>query len=99
FGLSKATFWQQVVAILAVLLPQFALHLFEAMIPHEGNRSSRLLRFAGLLSVPMVLLVLSPYKDTFAVRIAVFLYVFALVTAGLYTLGQRGKMSPSRDTQ
>ena len=99
FGLSQAPFWQPVIAILAVLLPQFALHLFEAMIPHEGNRRSRLLRFAAALSVPMVLLVLSSLKESLPVRIGVFLYVFTLITAGLYTLGQRGKMSASRDTQ
>src|SRR3954465_8759812 len=57
-GFSKQPFWQPVIAVLAVLLPQFALHLFEAMVPHEPGRKSQLLRVAFVLSVPMVVLVL-----------------------------------------
>ena len=47
----------------------------------------------------MMLLVLSPEQGRGLVRGAVFLYVFALLTAGLYELGQRGKKSASRATQ
>jgi len=98
-GFSRNKFWQPIIALLAVLLPQFALHLFESMVPHEPGRRPRLIRFAGALSVPMVLLVLSPFQSLWAVRVPVFLYVFALLTAGLYTLGQRGKKSSSRAIQ
>lgn len=92
-------FWQPIIALLAVLLPQFALHLFESMVPHEPGRRPRLLRFAGALSVPTMVLVLSPFQGLWFVRFLVFLYVFALLTAGLYTLGQRGKKSSSRAIQ
>jgi nitrogen-specific signal transduction histidine kinase len=91
--------WERLPAIFAILLPLFALNLFEAMIPHEGVRPSRLLRAAGGAAAPMMLLVLSSQHKSQYVRGAVFLYVFTLLTAGLYSLGQRGMQSPSRATQ
>lgn len=99
FGFFQSSIWERFTAILAVLLPQFALHLFEAMIPHEAGQKSRVLRVAALMGVPMVVLVLSPQQAAPAARMVVFFYVFALLTAGLYTLGQRGKASLSRATQ
>ena len=99
FGFFQQTIWERFTAILAVLLPQFALHLFEAMIPHEGDRPSRLPRLAGVLAVPMVLLVLSPKQGFWLVRGAVFFYVFAFLTAGLWELGQRGARTATRATQ
>ena len=100
FGVFQAEIWERFTAGLAVLLPQLALHLFEAMIPHDPGRRSRLLRFAGALAVPMAILVLFTTPKAFAiVRGAVFFYVFVLLTAGLYELGQRGLASPSRATQ
>lgn len=102
FGLSQGPGWQTVVVVLALLLPQFALRLFEAMVPHEDDRSPRLLRVAtGLLVVMVPLTALLPLRPEGSpiLRVSIFLYVFALLTAGLYTLGQRGKGSPSRDTQ
>jgi signal transduction histidine kinase len=84
--------------VLAVLLPQFALHLFEAIFPRPEGRSL-LLRVAGVLLLPMVLLVLSPYHDRGYVRDAVFLYVFGLIAAGLVSLAMRGERSRSRATQ
>ncbi|MFT3772440.1 MAG: ATP-binding protein [Minicystis sp.] len=101
-GLSQSPGWRTAIVILAVALPQFALRLFEAMVPHDDGRSPRLLRVATLLLVGMVPLVawlqLQP-EESPILRVSVFLYVFALLTAGLYTLGQRGHASPSRDTQ
>ncbi|HZF53285.1 MAG TPA: ATP-binding protein [Polyangiaceae bacterium] len=91
--------WQRLPAIFAILLPLFAVNLFEAMIPHEKRVPSRLLRVAGVAAVPMLLLALSTLHRSPYVRGAVFLYVVTLLTAGLYTLGQRGKASPSRATQ
>ena len=102
FGFHKAPVWQTAIVILAVALPQFALRLFEAMVPHDDGQAPRLLRSAGvafLLIVPVAgVLSLRPESSFFA-RVAIFLYVFALLTAGLYTLGQRGRASASRDTQ
>ncbi|WP_437817824.1 ATP-binding protein [Sorangium sp. So ce1078] len=103
FGFFQASIWERFTAILAVLLPQFALQLFEAMIPHDGDRRSRLLRFAGVLVIPLFILVLVSREPgswlDWLTRGCIFLYVFALLTAGLYTLGQRGKQSSSRATQ
>jgi signal transduction histidine kinase len=102
FGLKQSPGWQTAIAILAVVLPQFALRLFEAMVPHDDGKRPRLLRFATallVLIVPLIgLLSLRPEGSPIA-RVAIFFYVFALLTAGLWTLGQRGKHSPSRDTQ
>ncbi|AKT39779.1 ATP-binding protein [Chondromyces crocatus] len=103
FGFFQASIWERFTGLLAVLLPQFALHLFDAMIPHEGNRPSRLLRVAHVLAIPLSVLVLIRWEagswPDWIARIGVFLYVFTLLTCGLYTLGQRGKRSPSRATQ
>ena len=101
FGLSQSPAWQTPIAILAVALPQFALRLFEAVVPHEDGTKPRLLRVATVMLLVMLpLAVLLPLRPEWSsLRVAIFLYVFALLTAGLYTLGQRGRRSPSRDTQ
>lgn len=101
FGFSSRI-WRTAIIVLAVALPQFALRLFEAMVPHEGGQRTRLPRYAtGLvvLMVPTVGFSLVRAEESPFSRMAIFLYDFALITAGLYTLGQRGKASPSRDTQ
>jgi signal transduction histidine kinase len=102
FGFSQAPGWQTAIVLLAVALPQFALRLFEAMVPREDGHNQRLLRVAsvlGLVMVPLVILLPLRPEGSPVLRVGIFFYVFALITAGLYTLGQRGKRSPSRDTQ
>src|SRR5688572_19150258 len=94
----RADVWARFTAVLAVLLPQFALHLFEAIVPQPERRST-LLRVAGVLMVPMLVLVLSPQHQHGWVRGAVFLYVFGLIAAGLWALATRGERSRSRATQ
>lgn len=89
--------WARFTALLAVLMPQFALHLFEALLP--GPKRSLLLRVAGALLVLMLLLVLSPRLDHAVVRPLVLLYVFGLFSAGLWALLRRGERSRSRATQ
>jgi signal transduction histidine kinase len=81
-------------AVLAVLLPQFAVHLFEAIGP-ETDRRRVLPRVAGVLAVPMLVLVLSQHTHRF-VRVAVFVYVFGLIAAALFSLWRRGDRSGSR---
>ncbi len=98
FGFFRAEIWERFTAILAVLLPQFALQLFEAMIPHEPGHRSRLVKFAGVLVLPMALLVIG-LQESQIVRIGLLIYVFALLSSGLFTLGQRGEASTSRATQ
>lgn len=90
--------WARFTAMLAVLLPQFGLHLFEAVLPRPEKRVL-LLRVAAALSIPVVVLVLSPLHSHGLVRGAVILYVFGLLSAGLWSLLLRGEKSHSRATQ
>jgi two-component system sensor histidine kinase HydH len=93
----RSDLWARWTAVLAVFLPQFALHLFEAIIP-EPNRRSVLLRVASILVVPMLVLVLTEHRHGL-VRGLVFSYVFGLIAAGLYRLARRGERSGSRAVQ
>lgn len=97
YHIGRGDFWERSTAVLAVLLPQFALHLFDAIVPQAGRRSA-LLRVAGGLVVPMLVLVLTGHRHGI-VRGLVFLYVFGLIAAGLWSLAQRGEQSGSRATQ
>ena len=99
FFFFQASIWQRFTAVLAILLPQFALNLFEGLVPHELGKRSRLLRYAWLTAIPLVVLEATPLYIQPAYRIFVFFYVFTLMTLGLYQLGQRGASSPSRSTQ
>jgi len=94
----QALLWWRFTAVLAILLPQFALHLFEAIFPRPGEKPV-LLRVAGVLAIPAVLLILSPYHASGFARGSVFLYVFGLIAAGLWSLWRRGERSRSRATQ
>ncbi len=89
--------WARSTAVLAVLLPQFALHLFEAIMPHPGKRSS-LLRTAGLLAVPMFVLAVTPLHERRWARASIFLYVLGLVAAGLGSMAIRASRSGSLAT-
>ncbi len=93
----RADVWARFTAVLAVLMPQLALHLFEAIFPLPGR--SVLLRVAGGLLAIMLVLVLSPQHEHGLVRGAVLLYVFGLFAAGLASLWRRGESSGSRATQ
>ncbi|HEX9620381.1 MAG TPA: ATP-binding protein [Polyangiaceae bacterium] len=93
----RADVWARFTAVLAVLLPQFGLHLFEAIVPSQKRPA--LLRVAGALLILMLILVLSPQQGEGWARGAVFLYVFGLLTAGLWSLLRRGNQSASRAVQ
>ncbi len=93
----SAAVWAHFTAVLAVLMPQFALHLFEAIFPQSGR--STLLRVAHILLAIMLVVALSPQHEHGLVRGAVLLYVFGLFAAGLWSLLQRGERSGSRATQ
>ncbi len=85
-------------AVLAVLLPQFAVHLFEVLVPQREKRST-LVRVSGVLMMPMMVArALAEHKHGL-VRGAVMLYVFGLIAAGLWSLALRGERSRSRATQ
>lgn len=94
----RADVWIRFTAILAVLLPQFALRLFEALMP-ETERRSTLPRVALILLVPVSILALLGPLSRWWVRGIVFLYVFGLLIAGLSSLWARSKSSRSRGTQ
>src|SRR6187402_3176407 len=92
----QSDLWARFTAVLAVLLPQFAVHLFAAILPEpEAERRPSLPRIAGALGVPMLVFVLTQHTHGF-VRGAVFLYVFGLIAAGLWSLWRRGERSGSR---
>jgi signal transduction histidine kinase len=99
YGLFQANIWARVTAVLAILLPQFTLHFFEAIVPRRSSEKTALLRFAGALAVPMLLLALSPQHKAGIVRVAIFLYAFGLLAAGLWSLAVRGQKSGSRATK
>lgn len=94
----QADVWARFTAILAVLLPQFALRLFEALMP-ERERRSTLPRVAAILLGPVALLALAGPLERWWVRGIVFFYVFGLLGAGLYSLWARSRDSRSRGTQ
>lgn len=94
----RADVWARFTAILALLLPQFALRLFEALMP-ETERRSTLPRLAGILAGPVAVFSLFGPLDRWWLRGIVFLYVFGLLGAGLYSLWTRGSRSRSRGTQ
>jgi hypothetical protein len=97
------TRFERATAVLTVLLPQFAVHLFHSITPLEGTsaKSSRLPKVAAALGVPMLAVALSPYASAAkAVRSlvlgGVYLYVFGLLAFALVSLWRRGEKSPSR---
>ena len=106
--LMKDVGFERVTAVLTVLLPQFAVHLFGSIAPLEESRDtkapstrSRLPKIATALALPMLAVALSPYQRAgpwvrAAVLGAVYFYVFGLLAAALIALWQRGQKSPSR---
>src|SRR5262252_9280594 len=99
YGLFQASVWARVTAVLAILLPQFTLHFFEAIVPRRDGSNSVLLRIASILAVPMLLLALSPQHSSSYVRVAIFVYSFGLLAGGLMSLAIRGQKSGSRATK
>ncbi len=95
--LFKNAAWVRATAVLTVLLPQFAVYLFQAVAPRvEGAEPSRLPRVATAVGVPMLALELSPYHDTSISLGLAYVYVFGLLAAALISLARRGQASPSR---
>ncbi len=90
-------------AVLTVLLPQFAVHLFHSITPLEtpSAAGARLPKIAAALGIPMLAVALSPFERAGAALKAlalggVYLYVFGLLAAALTSLWRRGEKSPSR---
>src|SRR5215470_13301475 len=70
YGLIQVSIWARVTAVLAILLPQFTLLFFEAIVPRRSGAKSNL-RFAWALAVPLLLLALSPQHNAPIVRVAI----------------------------
>ncbi len=95
--LFKDATWVRVTAVVTVLLPQFAVQLFESIVPPaDKERPSRLPRIATIVGVPMLALELSPYNDTSISLGLAYVYVFGLLAAALISLARRGQQNPSR---
>ena len=97
YGLFQAPIWVRATAILTVFLPQFAVHLFQAIVPIEAEgHKSRLTRIAAILGVPMLAIAVSPYNEAPISLGLVYFYVFGLIAAALIQLWISGQQSPSR---
>jgi signal transduction histidine kinase len=98
YGLFQAPIWVRATGVLTVLLPQFAVHLFDAIVPIEGQTffRARLPRVAAFLGMPMLALELSPYGNRAPSLALLYTYVFGLLAAGLSTLAMRARLSSSR---
>ncbi len=101
FGFFQAPIWERARVMLAVLLPVFAVNLFEAMVPDEdpARRRSRSGRISLVLTIPLLVMTLTSALLYAPVRIGFFVYSVGVVTAGLWEMGQRGLHSRSRATQ
>ena len=90
-------------AVLTVLLPQFAVHLFDSIAPVEGPTSpgAKLPKIAFALGVPMLAVSISPFQSAPAALRAlafggVYFYVIGLLAVALTSLWRRGEKSTSR---
>ena len=99
FGMFQASILARARVAIAVFVPAFAIYLFEAIVPSETTIKPRLGRWAALLTIPMVMVVVSPYLKYLTARVLVFGLVGGLIAAGLYELWQRGRLSQSRAIQ
>jgi two-component system sensor histidine kinase HydH len=96
-GFFRADLWERVTGVLTVLLPQFAIHLFQNVVPMDvRSTSTRLARFAAIVGIPVLAVTVSPYHDRAFALGTVYTYVFGLLAAALITLARRGQRSPSR---
>ncbi len=100
--LFKATIWVRATAVLTVLLPQFAVHLFQSIVPAEGRYigqsrfSTPIAKWVTIAGIPMLALELSPYHEKPVSLGLVYCYVFGFLWAALIVMWRRGQASPSR---
>ncbi len=94
--------YKKATAALTVALPQFAVHVFQGIVPPQpgvADRGAALKRTAFLLLLPMLGLALSPYRGHPVALALIYLYVFGLLLASLVVLWRRGQASTSRATR
>jgi signal transduction histidine kinase len=96
-GFFRADLWERVTGVLTVLLPLFAIHLFQNVVPLDvATTRTRLARFAAVVGLAVLAVTVSPYHDRSLALGAVYTYVFGLLAAALIGLWRRGQASPSR---
>ena len=96
-GFFRADIWERLTGVLTVLLPQFAIHLFQNVVPLDVRSTrTRLARFAYAIGLPVLVLAVSPYHERPFALGAVYTYVFGLLSAALIALARRGQRSSSR---
>lgn len=97
-SLLQATLYERATAVLTVILPQLAVHLFQAIVPEVPDPVFRgkLGRWAAAIGLPLLGLELSPYHEHPVALGLVYAYVLVFLAAALVGLWQRGKLSPSR---
>jgi signal transduction histidine kinase len=99
-GFFRPDLWERVTGVLTVLLPQFAIHLFQNVVPREsGAHTTPLARFAFIVSVPVLVVSVSPYHDRPFALGALYTYVFGLLAAALINLARQGQRNPSRSVR
>ena len=96
YGIFQADIWGRATSVLTVLLPQFAIWLFQSVVPTEKPETSRLPRIALALGAPMFGLAISPYHSASIALALLYTYVFGLLSAALVLLWRRGRKSTSK---
>ncbi|APS00645.1 ATP-binding protein [Pajaroellobacter abortibovis] len=97
YAFFQSPIWVRMTGLSTVLLPQFAVHLFQAFIPStERIWEPKLTKVSTALSIPTLALVLSPYQEHPLVLGSLYFYVFGILAAALLHLARRGHQSLSR---
>ncbi len=104
-GFLRSEIWFRATVAFTVLLPQFAVHLFDSIVPVEQGaaganpgvqKSARMRRSALFVGIPMLALGVSPYREHPIARILIYSYVFGFLLAALVSLARQGQKSSSR---
>jgi signal transduction histidine kinase len=98
-GFLRSEIWYRATVAFTVLLPQFAVHLFDSIVPVEQGmeqKSARMRRIALFVGVPMLALGVSPYREHPIARVLIYSYVFGFLLAALVSLARQGQKSSSR---
>ena len=98
-GFLRSEIWFRATVLFTVLLPQFAVHLFDSIVPSEQGmvqKSARMRRSALFVGLPMLALGASPYREHPIARVLIYSYVIGFLLAALVSLARQGQKSSSR---
>ena len=101
-GFLRSEIWFRATAVLTVLLPQFAVHLFDSIVPTEPgteHRGAPLRRLALIVGVPMLALEVSPYREHSFARVLLYCYVLGFLLSALVSVWRQGRTSSSRSVR